>query len=156
MSELKLKNIKQEYAGHCKIIPCCDLPKIEDNFDDLKNDIMEAFSNQQIISGWTLREGSLEKFDNEDFEDDIERFEAFWLELVCQCLNSGFLVIYEVPVPSGVQKENGKISGFSYSWGYCQTYYIHLENISELTAVLSNLDDYIVEEVYKEEQGEKK
>lgn len=156
MSELKLKNIKQEYAGHCKIIPCCDLPKIKDNFDDLKNDIVEAFSNQQIINDWTLIEGSLEKFDNEDFEDDIERFEAFWLELVCKCLNSGFLVIYEVPVPSGVRKENGKISSFSYSWGYCQTHYIHLENISELTAVLSNLDDYIVEEVYKEEQGEKK
>lgn len=155
MSELKLKNIKQEYEGRCKIIPCRDLPKLEDNFDDLKNDIIEVFREQRIISNWTLREGALEKYDDEDLDED-ERIETFWLELVCKCLNSGFLVIYEVPVPSCVRKENGKISGFSYSWGYYQTHYIHLEDISELTSVLSNLDDYIVEEVYKEEQGEKK
>ena len=154
MSELKLKNIKQEYEGRCKIIPCCDLPKIEDNFDCLKDDIIEAFREQRIISNWTLKDGALEKYDDEYLDED-ERIEAFWLEFVCKCLNSGFLVIYEVPVPSNVRKENGKISGFSYSWGYYQTYYIHLEDISELTAVLSNLDDYIAEEVYKEEQGEK-
>ena len=154
MDRLKLKNIKQEYKGRCKIIPCCDLPKFEDNFDDLKNDIIEAFKDQQIISNWTLKDGVLEKYDDEDLDED-ERIEDFWLELVCDCLNSGFLVIYEVPVPSGVRKENGKISVLSYSWGYYQTHYIHLEDISELSAVLSNLDDYIVEEVYRKEQGEK-
>ncbi len=155
MSELKLRDIKQEYNGRCKIIPCCDLPKIEDNFDSLKEDIIEAFREQRIISNWTLREGALEKFDDEDFDNENERIETFWLELVCRCLNKGFLVIYEVPVPSGVRKENGRISGFSFSWGYYQTHYINLEDISELTAVLSNLDEHIVEEVYKEEQGEK-
>ena len=154
MIKLKLKNIKQEYRGRCKIIPCCDLPKLEDNFDDLKNDIIEAFKDQQIISNWTLKDGVLEKYDDGDLDED-ERIEVFWSELVCNCLDRGFLVIYEVPVPSDVRKENGKISGFSYSWGYYQTHYIHLENISELTAVLSNLDDYIVEDVYKKEQGEK-
>ena len=43
MNELKLKNIKQEYNGRCRIIPCCDLPKIEDEFNDLKEEIIDAF-----------------------------------------------------------------------------------------------------------------
>ena len=43
MNELKLKNIKQEYNGRCRIIHCCDLPKIEDEFNDLKEEIIDAF-----------------------------------------------------------------------------------------------------------------
>ena len=70
MIKLKLKNIKQEYKGRCKIIPCCDLPKLEDNFDDLKNDIIEAFKDQQIISNWTLKDGVLEKYDDGDLDED--------------------------------------------------------------------------------------
>ena len=78
MSELKLKPIKQEYEGRCKIIPCCDLPKIEDNFDCLKDDIIEAFREQRIISNWTLKDGVLEEYDDEDLYEN-ERIEAFWL-----------------------------------------------------------------------------
>lgn len=36
--DIKLKNLKQEYMGRCNIIPCCDLPKIEGSFNDLKYD----------------------------------------------------------------------------------------------------------------------
>lgn len=156
MTKLKIKDLKTAYNGRCKIIPCCDLAKLEDSFDDLKSEICEAVRDQQIISNWTLREDALQKFDEEDFENDTEKEEAFWSEFVCQVLNSGFLIIYEVPVPSEVKKVDGRVSSYSFSWGYYQTYFIHLENISELTAILSNLDDCIVEDVYKKEQGEKK
>ena len=156
MTKLKIKDLKTTYNGRCKIIPCCDLSKLEDNFDDLKSEICEAVREQQIISNWALREDALQKFDEEDFDSDAEKEEAFWSEFVCQVLNSGFLIIYEVPVPSNVKKSNGRISNYSFSWGYYQTYFIHLEDLSELTAILSNLDDHIIEDVYNEEQGEKK
>lgn len=88
MNKIKLKNLTQEYSGRCKIIPCCDLPKMEDDFDGLKDDIIDCFKRKQIICGW----------------------------------------------------------------GYYQTHYIHLPDISQLSAVLSNLDDWMLEEVYNEEQ----
>lgn len=153
MNKLKLKALTQEYGGRCKIIPCCDLPKMEDDFDGLKDDIIDCFKRQQIICDWTLKDGVLERYEEPEEEETDEDVKVlFWEDVVCKCLNSGFLVIYEVPVPSGVRKKNGKISGFSYSWGYYQTHYIHLEDISQLSAVLSNLDDWMLEDVYNKEQ----
>lgn len=91
--------------GRCNIIPCCDLPKIEGSFNDLKDDIIDSFVNQNIISDWTLKDGVLEKYNNnEEFDNDDEREEEFWNEVVCRCLNKGYLVIYELPVPNGIHK----------------------------------------------------
>lgn len=74
MNKLKLKALTQEYSGRCKIIPCCDLPKIESNFDDLKDDIIDAFKDQRIICNWSLKDGVLEKYKDKDFtEDEIEK-----------------------------------------------------------------------------------
>lgn len=81
--------------------------------------------------------------------------EEFWNEVVCRCLNKGYLVIYELPVPNGIHKNNEKIEYFSYSWGYFQTHFIHITDLAQLTSVLSNLDDLIIEEKYKEEQQKK-
>jgi len=106
----------------------------------------------QIISNWSLKDSVLAQYENEDFDNDAEKKEYLWLELICQCLDSGFLVIYEVPVPCNVRKENGIVDGYTFSWGYTQTHYIHLIDITQLSSVLSNLDDYVVEEIYKEEQ----
>lgn len=154
--DIKLKNLKQEYMGRCNIIPCCDLPKIEGSFNDLKDDIIDSFVNQNIISDWTLKDGVLEKYNNnEEFDNDDEREEEFWNEVVCRCLNKGYLVIYELPVPNGIHKNNEKIEYFSYSWGYFQTHFIHITDLAQLTSVLSNLDDMIIEEKYKEEQQKK-
>lgn len=145
MNKLKLKALTQEYSGRCKIIPCCDLPKMEDDFDGLKDDIIDCFKRKQIICGWTLKDGVLEKYEDND--------ELFWEDVVCICLREGFLVIYDVPVPRNVKKEDGRIKSWeTFGWGYYQTLYIHLPDISQLSAVLSNLDDQMLEDVYKEEQ----
>lgn len=145
MNKLKLKALTQEYSGRCKIIPCCDLPKMKDDFDGLKDDIIDCFKRQQIICGWTLKDGVLEKYEDND--------ELFWEDVVCICLREGFLVIYDVPVPRNVKKEDGRIKSWqTLGWGYYQTHYIHLPDISQLSAVLSNLDDWMLEEVYNEEQ----
>lgn len=145
MNKIKLKNLKQEYSGRCKIIPCCDLPKMEDDFDGLKDDIIDCFKRQQIICDWTLKDGFLEKYEDND--------ELFWEDVVCICLREGFLVIYDVPVPRNVKKKDGKIKSWeTLGWGYYQTLYIHLPDISQLSAVLSNLDDQLLEDVYNEEQ----
>lgn len=145
MNKIKLKNLKQEYEERCKIIPCCDLPKMEDDFDGLKDDIIDCFKRKQIICGWTLKDGVLEKYEDND--------ELFWEDVVCICLREGFLVIYDVPVPRNVKKEDGRIKSWqTLGWGYYQTHYIHLPDISQLSAVLSNLDDWMLEEVYNEEQ----
>lgn len=145
MNKLKLKALTQEYSGRCKIIPCCDLPKMEDDFDDLKDDIIDCFKRKQIICGWTVKDGVLEKYEDND--------ELFWEDVVCICLREGFLVIYDVPVPRNVKKENGRFKSWqTLGWGYYQTLYIHLPDISQLSAVLSNLDDWMLEDVYKEEQ----
>lgn len=145
MNKLKLKALTQEYEGRCKIIPCCDLPKMKDDFDGLKDDIIDCFKRQQIICGWTLKDGVLEKYEDND--------ELFWEDVVCICLREGFLVIYDVPVPRNVKKEDGRIKSWqTLGWGYYQTHYIHLPDISQLSAVLSNLDDWMLEEVYNEEQ----
>ena len=145
MNKLKLKALTQEYSGRCKIIPCCDLPKMKDDFDGFKDDIIDCFKRQQIICGWTLKDGVLEKYEDND--------ELFWEDVVCICLREGFLVIYDVPVPRNVKKEDGRIKSWqTLGWGYYQTHYIHLPDISQLSAVLSNLDDWMLEEVYNEEQ----
>lgn len=145
MNKLKLKALTQEYSGRCKIIPCCDLPKMEDDFDGLKDDIIDCFKRQQIICDWTLKDGVLEKYEDND--------ELFWEDVVCICLRKGFLVIYDVPVPRNVKKKDGRIKSWqTLGWGYYQTLYIHLPDISQLSAVLSNLDDWMLEDVYKEEQ----
>lgn len=152
MNKIKLKNLTQEYSGRCKIIPCCDLPKMEDDFDGLKDDIIDCFKRQQIICDWSLKDGVLEKYKNKDFDSEDEETEYLWVELICQCMNDGFLIIYESPVPRNIRMENGKVQSYSCSWGYTQTNYIHLNDISQLSAVLSNLDDWMLEDVYKEEQ----
>lgn len=155
MNEIKLKALKQDYRGKCKIIPCCDLPKMEnDNFDDTRDDIIEVFKEQRLICDWSLKDGVLEKYENlEEDETEEELKETFWNDLVCRCLNEGFLVIYDVPIPKNIKKDNGKFTSWtSYGWGYYQTFYIHLTYISQLNAVLSNLDDRILEDVWKEEQ----
>ena len=145
MNKIKLKNLTQEYSGRCKIIPCCDLPKMEDDFDGLKDDIIDCFKRKQIICGGTLKDGVLEEYEDND--------ELFWEDVVCICLREGFLVIYDVPVPRNVKKKDGKIKSWeTLGWGYYQTLYIHLPDISQLSAVLSNLDDWMLEEVYNEEQ----
>lgn len=145
MNKLKLKALTQEYSGRCKIIPCCDLPKMEDDFDGLKDDIIDCFKRKQIICGWTLKDGVLGKYEDND--------ELFWEDVVCICLREGFLVIYDVPVPQNVKKKDGKIKSWqTLGWGYYQTLYIHLPDISQLSAVLSNLDDQLLEDVYNEEQ----
>lgn len=145
MRKIKLKNLKQEYEGCCKIIPCCDLPKMEDDFDGLKDDIIDCFKRQQIICDWTLKDGVLERYEDND--------ELFWEDVVCICLREGFLVIYDVPVPRNVKKEDGRIKSWqTLGWGYYQTLYIHLPDISQLSAVLSNLDDWMLEDVYNKEQ----
>lgn len=145
MTKLKLKALTQEYSGRCKIIPCCDLPKMEDDFDGLKDDIIDCFKNQQIICDWTLKDSVLEKYENND--------ELFWEDVVCICLREGFLVIYDVPVPRNVKKKDGRFSSWqTLGWGYYRTLYIHLPDISQLSAVLSNLDGRLLEDVYNEEQ----
>lgn len=154
MDKIKLKALTQEYSGRCKIIPCCDLPKMEDDFDGLKDDIADSFKRQQIICDWTLKDGVLEKYeDPEDGETDEDVKVLFWEDVVCSCLKDGFLVVYDVPVPRNVKKKDGKLKSWETSgWGYYQTLYIHLPDISQLSAVLSNLDDRILEDVYNEEQ----
>ena len=118
---------------------------MKDDFDGLKDDIIDCFKRQQIICGWTLKDGVLEKYEDND--------ELFWEDVVCICLREGFLVIYDVPVPRNVKKEDGRIKSWqTLGWGYYQTHYIHLPDISQLSAVLSNLDDWMLEEVYNEEQ----
>lgn len=154
MNKLKLKALTQEYSGRCKIIPCCDLPKIESNFDDLKDDIIDAFKDQRIICNWSLKDGVLEKYKDKDFDNEDEETEYLWLELICKCMNDGFLIIYESPVPRNIRMENGKVQSYSCSWGYTQTNYIHLNDITQLSAVLSNLDDELIRKEYKEENDE--
>lgn len=152
---IRLQNLEQEYLGRCKIIPCCDLLKIEENFNDLKDDIIDAFVNKTIISNWRLKEGVLEKYNTKEESDDDAEQEGFWIELVCRCLDKGYLVIYELPVPNHIHKNNGKIEHFSFSWGHFQTHFLHITDLTQLTAILSNLDDFVIEEKYKEEQREK-
>lgn len=148
MNKLKLKALTQEYSGRCKIIPCCDLPKMEDDFDGLKDDIIDCFKRKQIICGWTVKDGVLEKYEDND--------ELFWEDVVCICLREGFLVIYDVPVPRNVKKKNGRFKSWqTLGWGHYQTLYIHLPDISQLSAVLSNLDDQLLEDVYNEEQEQR-
>lgn len=154
MNKIKLKNLKQEYEGRCKIIPCCDLPKIEDEFDQLKDDIIDAFEDKRIICNWSLKDGVLEKYEEMDFDDEDERIEYLWAELICQCLNDGFLIIYESPVPCDVKMNDGKLQNYNYSWGYTQTNYIHLKDITQLSAVLSNLDDELIRREYEDKKND--
>ena len=151
MSNKNIRKFKQEYSGKCTIIPCPDLVKFgEDSFWELKNDIIEAVAEQRIICDWNIKEEYLKNID--EFDDDSK--EEFWNEIVCDVFSDGFLVIYEYPVPSNVHKENGRLSHWSFD-GWTGTNYIHLKDISQLYAVLSNIDDDIVEEVWKEEQEKK-
>lgn len=106
MNKIKLKNLKQEYEGRCKIIPCCDLPKIESNFDDLKDDIIDAFKDQRIICNWSLKDGVLEKYKDKDFDNEDEETEYLWLELICQCMNDGFFNYLRITCSA--QYKNGK------------------------------------------------
>ena len=159
MKDNKIENYLEEYNGRCKIIPCCDLGKMEGGINELKDDILEAFREERIISSWSLKEGI---FDNgelvqkEDDEDYIDEDEYIWNELVCYCMKNGYLVIYEVPVPYDVKKkEDGTFSSFGWSWGCYQTHYIHIDDLMQLTPILKNIDDEMKEKSYKEEQEKK-
>lgn len=89
-----------------------------------------------------------------DFDDEDERIEYLWAELICQCLNDGFLIIYESPVPCDVKMNDGKLQNYNYSWGYTQTNYIHLKDITQLSAVLSNLDDELIRREYEDKKND--
>lgn len=46
----------------------------KERINDLKDDIIDSFVNQNIISDWTLKDGVLEKYNNnEEFDNDDER-----------------------------------------------------------------------------------
>lgn len=161
MKNNKIDKYFEDYEGRCKIIPCRDLMKFEGNMDETKEEILEAFREERIISDWSLKEGIfdngelVQKEDDEDCIDDEDEY--IWNELVCYCMKNGYLVIYEVPVPYNVKKkEDGTFSSFSYSWGHYQTHYIHLDDLMQLTPILKNIDEEMKEQAYKEEQENKK
>jgi hypothetical protein len=154
MNEIKLKALKQEYDGKCVIIPCADLPKYEkDAFDDTRNDIIEAVFEKRVICDWIFKDNAFDLYEDID-DDDVK--DEFWEDIVCSCFKTGFLVIYTHPVPRNIKKKDGKIVSWeTFGFGYTQTRYIHLEDIAQLSAVLSNIDDRTVEKVWKEENEKK-
>ncbi len=145
-----IRKFKQEYNGKCTLIPCSDLPKFgEDSFWDMKDEILDYVINQNMICDWKIKDEYL----NVDLDDEEEK-EEFWNDTVCKVMEDGFLVIYEHRVPSHIVKENGRFSSCTLG-GWTRTEYIHLKDISQLSSVLSNIDDDIIEEVWKEEQAKK-
>ena len=145
-----IRKFKQEYNGKCTLIPCSDLPKFgEDSFWDMKDEILDYVINQNMICDWKIKDEYL----NVDLDDEEEK-EEFWYDTVCKVMEDGFLVIYEHQVPSHIVKENGRFSSCTLG-GWTRTEYIHLKDIFQLSAVLSNIDDDIIEEVWKEEQAKK-
>lgn len=154
MKEISLKDLKQEYTGKCNIIPCADLPKYErDAFDDTRNDIIEACWEKRIICNWKFKEDAFKEYNDID-DEDIK--DEFWEDIVCRCLREGFLIIYTHPVPRNVKKKDGRIVSWEDNgFGYTQTRYIHLEDISQLNMVLYNIDKEALEEAWREEQQKK-
>lgn len=154
MNELKLNNLTEEYEGKCVIIPCADLPKYEyDPFDEIRDGIIEACWEKRIICDWNFKEDAFEEY---DYLEDEDIKNEFWEDIVCRCLRSGFLIIYTCPVPTDVKKVNDKVSSYTTNgFGYTQTRYIHLEDISKLTTILHNIDKEMIEEAWKEQEEKK-
>jgi hypothetical protein len=154
MNEISLKDLKREYTGKCTIIPCVDLPKYErDSFDDTRNDIIEACWEKRIICNWKFKEDAFKEY--EDIEDEDIKDE-FWEDVVCNCLKEGFLIIYTHPVPINITKKDDRIVSWEDNgFGYTQTRYVHLEDISQLNMVLYNIDKEALEEAWREEQEKK-
>lgn len=152
MNEISLKALKQEYSGKCVIIPCADLPKYEkDSFDDTRDDIIEAIYEKRLICDWKFKDNAFDLYND---IDDEEVKDEFWEDIVCSCLRDGFLIIYTHPVPRNIKKKDGRIVSWEHNgFGYTQTRYIHLEDISQLSAVLSNLDDRTLEDEWNEENN---
>lgn len=156
MKNFILKDLAETYNGLVTIIPCQDLAKIEDSSDEIREQITEAFMNEVIFSNWDLKEGAKEKYYDEDYSEE-EQEEVIWQELICSVLNKGFIVIYKTPVPTNIVKdEKGKISHYGWSWGYTQTNYLHLDDLSNLSTILINLDDKILEEEWNAQQKREK
>ena len=109
MNKNNIIKYKEKYNGKCLIVPCEDLEKMEGNFNNIKEEIIDAFREERIISDWSLKKSIFkdgELIDSEAYEDDCyENEEDFiWQQLVCRCMRTGFFVIYESPVPCDVKK----------------------------------------------------
>lgn len=154
MKNNNLDKYTDNYDGRCKIIPCQDFEQMEDRFDNLREEIMEAFCEERIISDWKLKKGIFENGELVN-TDEVENYDSeedyIWYQLVCKIMKKGFFVIYELPVPLNVKKHKDGSYSFTFSWGYYQTYYIHLEDITQLSSVLKNIDKEMKETEYKKE-----
>lgn len=149
MKDNKLKDLQESYKGIATIVPCCDLNKIEDSSNEIRENLTEAFLEERIISDWDLKDGVIDECYDDDYSEE-EQEDVIWTELICGCLNEGFVIMYEAPVPTNICKdEKGNISHYGFSWGYTQTHYIHLMDISSLSDVLRNLDKKILEDELK-------
>lgn len=156
MKNFILKDLIKSYNGVATIIPCQDLIKIEDSDNELREQITEAFMDECIFSNWDLKEGAKERHYDEDYSEE-EQEDVIWQDLICSVLNKGFIVIYKTPVPRNIVKdEKGKISHYGWSWGYTQTSYLHLEDLSNLSTILINLDEKILEEEWNAQQKREK
>ena len=127
---------------------------MEGNFDNIKEEIIDAFREERIISDWSLKEGIFkdgELIDSDAYEDDCYENEEdyIWQELVCHCMKTGFFVIYESPVPCDVKKHKDGSYSYSFSWGYTQTNYIHLEDLTQLSSILKNIDEEMKNKEYE-------
>ena len=64
-------------------------------------------------------------------------------------MKTGFFVIYESPVPCDVKKHKDGSYSYSFSWGYTQTNYIHLEDLTQLSSILKNIDEEMKNKEYE-------
>ena len=153
MKDNRLGKYTESYNGKCVIIPCGDFEKMEGNFDNIKEEIIDAFRDERIISNWNLKEGIFKDGELIDDDDEVEDFESeedyIWQVLVCPCMKTGFFVIYESPVPCNVKKLDDGSYSYHFSWGYTQTNYIHLEDLTQLSSILKNIDEEMKEQEYK-------
>lgn len=141
------------YIGVATIIPCEDLPKMKDQFDETREDITEAFMDNIFIGDCKVNKVIRRRYYNEDFDDCDDEL---WQNIVCRKLNKGFVVIYKVSTPKKIFKnKSGEVTRFSQYENLFQTNYVYLKNLSDLSAILTNIDNEILEKEWEKQEAGK-
>ncbi|EYR81825.1 hypothetical protein SHLA_4c001160 [Shinella sp. DD12] len=97
--------------------------------DAISEDLYE--NNEQVLSKVPGLAHILTSNESPDFEEVAE--------ILCDV--DGFLAQIAAPIPTKFY-EGG---GFSYSWGYYQTKWVHADNLDELTALAEEFGKDVVE-----------
>lgn len=153
MKNSKPNNSTKTYIGVATIIPCQDLPKMEYQMEEAVDDIAEALMNNMIIGDCKVSKVVQRKYFNEDYKD---YYEEIWKNIVCRKLKQGFFVTYKVATPKKIFKtKSGEFTRFSLCDNCFQTNYVLLEDLSELSSVLTDIDQKILEQEWEKQEARK-